>query len=200
DGIGQGEGYVSRQVGGWSARYRDAKTWNVGSFERVMTWLDERQPADRRTCLIHNDFRLDNVVLDPDDPTRPIGLLDWEMATLGDPLMDLGGALAYWVQADDGWLFRRFRRQPTHVEGMLTRREVVEHYCARTGIELTEREWAFYEVFGLFRLAVICQQIYYRYHHRQTTNPAFRHLWLAVNVLDRRCRRIIRQAERGGSR
>ncbi|MET7639732.1 phosphotransferase family protein [Streptomyces sp. NPDC005438] len=194
--LGRGEGYVARQVSGWSTRYRKARTWNVGSFTRVMNWLDTHQPADRPLCLIHNDFRLDNVVLDPEDPTRPVGLLDWEMATLGDPLMDLGGALAYWVQADDGWMFRLFRRQPTHVEGMLTRAEVVRYYTDRAGIDLTDHQWAFYEVFGLFRLAVICQQIYYRYHHRQTTNPAFRRFWIAVRMLERRCLRVIAQAER----
>ena len=196
DTLGKGEGYVARQVSGWSGRYRKAKTWNVGSFEKVMAWLDENQPADRRTCLIHNDFRFDNVVYAQDEPTRPIGLLDWEMATLGDPLMDLGGALAYWVEPGDGLLFRRFRRQPTHLDGMLTRREVVDYYCSRSGLELTDKEWAFYEVFGLFRVAVIVQQIYYRYHHKQTHNPAFKNFWLMVNTLDRRCRKIIREAGR----
>ena len=195
--LGRGEGYVARQVGGWSARYRKARTRNVGSFEKVMRWLDANQPADRRTCLIHNDFRLDNVVLDPEEPTRPIALLDWEMATLGDPLMDLGGALAYWVQADDGRAFRAFRRQPSDAQGMLTRKEVLRRYCARTGMSVSDADWAFYEVFGLFRLAVIVQQIYYRYFHKQTTNPAFRHYWLANIMLEMRCRRIIRRAERG---
>ncbi|MDI6099507.1 phosphotransferase family protein [Actinoplanes sp. NEAU-A12] len=194
--LGRGAGYVARQVDGWSKRYRAARTRNVGSFEKVMAWLRDNQPADRGTCLIHNDFRFDNVVFAPDDPTRPVALLDWEMATLGDPLMDLGGALAYWVQADDGPVFRAFRRQPTHTPGMLTRREVVDYYRTRTGIALTDREWAFYEVFGLFRLAVIVQQIYYRYHHRQTTNPAFRHYWVACLMLENRCRRIIRRAGR----
>ena len=196
DKLGKGEGYVARQVSGWSGRYRKAKTWNVGSFEKVMAWLDENQPADVRTCLIHNDFRFDNVVYAEGEPTRPIGLLDWEMATLGDPLMDLGGALAYWVEPGDGPLFRRFRRQPTHLDGMLTRREVVDYYCSRSGLELTDKEWAFYEVFGLFRVAVIVQQIYYRYHHKQTHNPAFKNFWLMVNMLDRRCRMIIREAGR----
>lgn len=193
DDIGRGQGYVSRQVGGWSARYRKARTRNVGSFENVMRWLDENQPADRGTCVIHNDFLFDNIVLDAAHPTRPVALLDWEMATLGDPLMDLGSVLAYWVQADDDWLFRRFRRQPTHLPGMLTRREVVETYSTRTGLPLTEREWAFYEVFGLFRLAVILQQIYYRYHHKETTNPAFRLFWINNIALELRCRRIIRR-------
>lgn len=193
DWMSKGPGYVGRQVAGWSGRYRQARTRNVGSFESVMAWLDANQPPDRAAVLIHNDFRLDNVVLDPADPTRPVGLLDWEMATIGDPLMDLGGALAYWVQADDNPAFKFFRRQPTHAPGMLTRAEVVEYYCRQTGTGLTDREWAFYEVFGLFRLAVICQQIYYRYYHRQTTNSAFRFFGLAVLLLEWRCRGIIRR-------
>jgi aminoglycoside phosphotransferase (APT) family kinase protein len=198
--LGRGEGYVARQVAGWCARWRAARTPDVRSFEAVMAWLAERQPPDRRTCLVHNDFRFDNIVLDRAEPTRPVGLLDWEMATLGDPLMDLGGALAYWVQADDGPAFRAFRRQPTHTPGMLTRREVVEHYTARTGLAVTEDEWAFYEVFGLFRLAVIIQQIYYRYYHRQTTNRAFRHFGLATLMLEHRCRRLVRRADRTAGR
>jgi aminoglycoside phosphotransferase (APT) family kinase protein len=141
------------------------------------------------TCVIHNDFRFDNVVLDPLDPTRLVGVLDWEMATLGDPLMDLGNALAYWVQADDDFFIRALRRQPTHLPGMLTRREVVAYYGERTG--RTAPHWAFYEVYGLFRLAVIAQQIYYRYQRRETRNPSFRNFWLFVNYLGWRCGRII---------
>lgn len=192
DWLSKGPGYVDRQIRGWSDRYRNAKTWNVGSFEGVINWLERVQPDDRGTTLIHNDFRLDNVVFDSANPTIPVGLLDWELATVGDPFMDLGSALAYWVQSDDSRAFKAFRRQPTHLPGMLTRREVVEFYCRRIGTGLDEREWAFYEVFGLFRLAVICQQIYYRYHHKQTTNPAFRMFGLAVILLERRCRKIIR--------
>src|ERR1700754_3229474 len=99
--LGKGPGYVARQVEGWSRRYRAAKTWNVPSFEKVMRWLDANQPDDVAARVIHNDFRFDNVVLAPDDPQRIVGILDWEMATIGDPLMDLGGALAYWVEATD---------------------------------------------------------------------------------------------------
>lgn len=196
DTLGRGDGYVARQVGGWSKRYRKARTWNTGSFAKVIRWLEVNQPPDSGQCLIHNDFRLDNIVLDLDDPTRPIGLLDWELATVGDPLMDLGGALAYWVQVDDGPLFRATRRQPTNAPGMLTRKQVVDYYCERTGRTLADREWAFYEVFGLFRLAVIAQQIWYRYHHQQTTNPAFKHFGKFVIMLELRCRRLIRRAGR----
>ena len=190
ESLGKGAGYARRQVEGWSERYLKAKTWNVPSFKRVREWLHHNIPDDVATCVIHNDWRFDNVVLSPDDPTRVIGVLDWEMATLGDPLMDLGSALAYWVQADDGALMRSTRRQPTHLPGMLTRREVVDYYLQRSG--LSTDNWTYYEVFGLFRLAAIIQQIYYRYHHGQTRNMAFRRFWLLVNYFDWRCQRLIR--------
>lgn len=192
--MSRGPGYVQRQVEGWSERYRAAHTWNVPSFGRVMRWLDERRPDDVANRIVHNDFRFDNLVLAPGEPQRIVGVLDWEMATVGDPLMDLGGALAYWVQADDDRLMRALRRQPTDAPGMLTRQEVVEHYCERTGLVIDD--WAFYEVFGLFRLATIIQQIYKRYHLRQTRNRAFRHYWLGVRYLDRRCLGIIRHDRR----
>ncbi|GAA2402305.1 phosphotransferase family protein [Streptomyces glaucosporus] len=187
-GLGKGAGYVRRQVEGWTHRYARARTWNTPGFSKVTAWLADNQPDDVAIRVIHNDWRLDNIVLEP-DTLRVTGVLDWEMATLGDPLMDLGSALAYWVQADDDRVARATRRQPSHLPGMLTRAEIVERYCDRTG--LPADNWAFYEVFGLFRLAAIAQQIYYRYHHRRTRNPAFRNLWLAVNYLDWRCRRVI---------
>jgi aminoglycoside phosphotransferase (APT) family kinase protein len=189
--LGRGAGYCKRQVEGWSDRYVKARTWNVPSFARVRDWLAANAPDDVATCVIHNDWRFDNVVLAADDPTRVIGVLDWEMTTLGDPLMDLGSALAYWVQADDGFFMRSTRRQPTHLPGMLTRREVVDYYLERS--ELKPADWRFYEVFGLFRLAVIIQQIYYRYHHGQTRNPAFKRFWLLVNYFDWRCRKLLRK-------
>ena len=190
--LGKGAGYVRRQIEGWTERYARARTWNVPRFTDVTRWLAAHMPEDAATCVIHNDFRLDNCVLDPEDPTRVLGVLDWEMATLGCPLMDLGTTLAYWIQADDDPLARATRRQPTHLPGMLTRDEVVDYYCLRTG--RTIDNWAFYEVYGLFRLAVIAQQIYYRYHHKQTRNPAFRNLWVIIHYLYWRCRGIIRRA------
>jgi aminoglycoside phosphotransferase (APT) family kinase protein len=189
--LGKGAGYTRRQIEGWSERFTRARTWNVGRMSRVRAWLHANIPDDVATCVIHNDFRLDNLVLDPADPTRILGLLDWEMATLGDPLMDLGNSLAYWVQADDDIVAQTTRRQPTNLPGMLTRRELVAAYLERTGLEVDN--WTFYEVYGLFRLAVIAQQIYYRYHHRETRNPAFRHFWFLVNYLGFRCRRLIRR-------
>jgi aminoglycoside phosphotransferase (APT) family kinase protein len=191
DDLGRGAGYVKRQVVGWSDRYRLARTDNVGDYERVMGWLDAQQPDDVATTVIHNDFRLDNVVLAPDDPLRVIGVLDWEMATLGDPMMDLSGALAYWIQADDDDAFRSARRQPSHLPGMLTRAEMVAYYTSRMGFSLTPEQWRFYEVFGLFRLGVIAQQIYYRYHHGQTTNEAYARFLPMTRYLEQRCNRLI---------
>jgi aminoglycoside phosphotransferase (APT) family kinase protein len=118
DALGKGPGYPTRQVTGWSERYEKARTWNVPSYRYVRDWLREHAPTDSGSCVIHNDWRFDNLVLAPEDPTRIVGVLDWELATIGDPLMDLGSALAYWVEADDQPLMRMTRRQPTHLPGM----------------------------------------------------------------------------------
>jgi aminoglycoside phosphotransferase (APT) family kinase protein len=187
--LGKGTGYAQRQIKGWSERYKKAVTWNVPSFKMVMDWLQENIPKTERSCLIHNDYRFDNVILDPSNPFEIIGVLDWEMATIGDPLMDLGNSLAYWVQADDDFVSKSTRRQPTHLPGMLTRKEVVNYYCQKMGFKDTD--FRFYETYGLFRLAVIAQQIYYRYHHNQTNNKAFKNFWFLVNYLNWRCKRVI---------
>jgi aminoglycoside phosphotransferase (APT) family kinase protein len=193
--IGKGEGYVRRQVVGWSDRWQNALTDDVGAFEDVVRWLHDTMPErDVATCIIHNDFRFDNLVLSPEDPLTIVGVLDWEMATLGNPLMDLGGVISYWVQADDDAQYAALRRQPTHAPGMLTRNEVIRYYAERTGWR-AER-FDFYEVFGLFRLAVICQQIYWRYAHGQSTNPHFAGYGAAANTLGERCRRLIAHPER----
>ncbi|MDQ6523882.1 phosphotransferase family protein [Nocardioides sp. LHD-245] len=189
--LNKGDGYVARQLGGWIARLDNARTDDTGDWSDITGWLDAHQPADLGQRMIHNDYRLDNMVLAPDDPSRIIGLLDWELATVGDPLMDLGCALAYWVEADDDEFFLLFRRQPTTAPGMWTRRQVVEAYCARTGLSLTPAQWTFYEVFGLFRLAVIAQQIWYRYFHGQTTNETYAAFGPAVGYLEGRCRQVI---------
>jgi aminoglycoside phosphotransferase (APT) family kinase protein len=189
-GLGKGEGYVARQIRGWSERYRRACTPDVPAFSEVMAWLERNMPArDVATCLIHNDFRLDNVVLDPADPLRVIGVLDWELATLGDPLMDLGNTLAYWIEAGDPAWRQESRLQPTHLPGMLSRREVIEYYSAQTGFGA--ESYDFYELYGLFRLAAILQQIYYRYFHRQTRNPAFARFGVTVGHLHEECLRRI---------
>ena len=189
ESIGKGAGFTRRQVEGWSERYRKARTWNVPPAKGLMAWLAANTPSHEQICVTHNDFRFDNIVLDANDPTRIVAVLDWELATLGDPWMDLANLLAYWIEPGDDLIARSTRRQPTTLPGMLTRREVVEYYSRQTGFPPVD--WKFYEVFGLFRVSVIAQQIYYRYHHRQTTNPAYRRFWLLVNYLQWRCRRIV---------
>ena len=170
--LGKPDGYVGRQVGGWCERFGKAWTDDVPECEAIMAWLRDKQPPDSpKAAIIHNDYRFDNVVLSPDDGMTIIGVLDWEMATLGDPLMDLGSSLAYWVEADDPAPMQAIRMQPSHIPGMLSRREIVQRYAEKTGREITNADW--YYVFGLFRLGVIAQQIYYRYKLGQTKNPRF---------------------------
>lgn len=188
--LAKGAGYIDRQLDGWSERYQKARTWNVPRGKKIIKWLYDHRPEHETICLTHNDFRFDNLVLDADDPTHIIGVLDWELATLGDPLMDLGNTLAYWVQANDDRLAQSTRRQPTHLPGMLTRQEVIDYYLKQRGLDHVD--FRFYEVFGLFRLAGIAQQIYYRYYHKQTRNPAFKNFWFFVNYLLWRCRRAMR--------
>lgn len=190
--IAKGEGYTERQIKGWAHRYQKAKTWNVPSGKGVIKWLTDNIPAKETICLTHNDFRLDNLVLSAKQPTKIIGVLDWELATLGDPLMDLGNTLAYWVEEGDDFFAHKTRRQPTHLDGMLTRQEVIDYYLGKTDHNVSDI--TFYEVYGLFRLAGIVQQIYYRYHHKQTNNPDFKIMWIFVHYLMHRCRKLIRKA------
>ncbi|SEF37237.1 Predicted kinase, aminoglycoside phosphotransferase (APT) family [Amycolatopsis pretoriensis] len=187
--LGKGAGYVERQIRGWSDRYVAARTDNVGDFAEVRAWLAANQPAEVKICLIHNDYRLDNLVLDGPSTLNITGVLDWEMATLGDPLMELGSMLAYWVEAGDDDVMKASRRQPTHLPGMFTREEFVARYAEKTGLEVGD--WRFYEVYGLFRLAAVLQQLYRRYHDGGTRNPAFKDFWQFVGYLDWRCREII---------
>jgi aminoglycoside phosphotransferase (APT) family kinase protein len=192
--LSRGGGYVARQVAGWTDRLARSATDDLGDWTPVTTWLDAQQPADVGQCVIHNDFRLDNVVLDlvlSPSQLRVTGVLDWEMATVGDPLMDLGSALAYWVEADDDEFFQQFRRQPSNAAGMWTRWEIVQHYARRTGLSVTPEQWRFYEVFGLFRLAVIAQQIWYRYVLGQTHNEAYAVFGPAVAYLEQRCKTLV---------
>ncbi len=190
--LGKPQGYVERQVNGWSQRYRNARTEDAPGFDDVMAWLAARQPPDTgRPSVVHNDFRFDNLVLDPDDPLRIIGVLDWELATIGDPLMDLGNSLAYWIQADDPEEFQLLRLMPTHLEGMLTRRDIVDAYGQLSGRGTDD--FAYFFCFGLFRLAVIAQQIYYRYYHGQTRDERFKMLIFAVHVLEKAARRVMNE-------
>lgn len=187
--LNKGSGYITRQVEGWSRRYRNAITDDVPDGELVMNWLLKNQPEDSAQCVIHGDWRIDNMVFDL-EKNKLIGVLDWELATVGDPLMDLGSALAYWVDRDDEPMFASLRRQPSNLEGMPTREEFVSKYLQSSGRSCAD--FTFYEVFGLFRLAVIIQQIWARYRAGQTSNPAFKGFGLGVNILINRAQGLIK--------
>lgn len=185
ESLGKGWGYVDRQIDGWSKRFINAKTDDVPGYEKVMQWLDDNRQNQVSVCVVHGDYRLDNVVLNPEDPTEVIGILDWEMATLGDPLMDLGNTLSYWIEANDPPPMHLMRLQPTHLPGMMTRSEFFAYYCEQMGF--SNVNFTFYRVYGLFRVAVILQQIYYRFYHGQTKDQRFGVYGQVVNLLEQLC-------------
>lgn len=191
---GKPEGYITRQVEGWSKRYRAAKTPDAPDYERIMEWLAHNQPADSdRPCIIHNDYKLDNIVLDPANPLKIIGVLDWELATIGDPLMDLGATLAYWVNRDDSEAMQLIRFQPSNVEGAFSRQEILEYYQEKAGIKVSD--FSFYLCCNLFRVATIVQQIYYRYYRGQTKDKRFAFLIGAVQIIEKAIQTIIEKRD-----
>ena len=164
--LGKAEGYLERQVRGWTDRWNRAKTEEMPEMERVMTWLAERIPVSGEAALVHNDYKLDNLMLDAGDPSRIVAVLDWEMATVGDPLSDLGLTLCYWTLTDGR------ERVVTTEPGWYSPQELVERYAARTGRDCSRIQY--YEVLGIFKLAVILQQIYFRWVKGQTQDERFR--------------------------
>jgi aminoglycoside phosphotransferase (APT) family kinase protein len=182
DDVGKPSGYVERQVAGWIKRYQDARTDDVPNVERTMSWLAANRPPDSgAAALIHNDFKFDNLVLDPGDLTRIVAVLDWEMATLGDPLMDLGTTLAYWTEPDDPEPLQHHIVGPTKTPGAMNRAELVERYALATGRDVSNMLFSY--VCGLFKVAVIAQQIYARYVRGATKDPRFAHFNQLVAAL-----------------
>lgn len=169
--LGKPEGYVARQVEGWIKRYQNARTDDIPNMERLARWLAEHKPAESGGCLIHNDYKYDNLVLDPEDLSRIKACLDWEMATIGDPLMDLGSTLGYWVDPDDPEQWRCHSFGVTTLPGNLNRAQLLERYANRSGREIGQP--VFYYVYGLFKIAVIVQQIYTRYRQGLTQDERF---------------------------
>jgi aminoglycoside phosphotransferase (APT) family kinase protein len=189
--LGRPEGYVQRQVQGWTKRWLASRTDDVPALDRAAAWLDAHRPPDRGTTLVHNDFKLDNLVLEP-DLSRVRAILDWEMATIGDPLMDLGTSLAYWVEAGDAPIFRALGLGITALPGNMTRAELVQAYGAHRGVDVSDAP--FYYAFGLFKVAVIAQQIYARHVQGLTSDPRFAVLGQVVQALGIAAKRA---AERG---
>lgn len=170
-GLGKPQGYLERQVRGWIERYQGSKTHDFPEVDRISGWMQQHLPSSSDAALIHNDYKFDNVILAKDDLTKIIGVLDWEMCTLGDPLSDLGTTLAYWVEAGDADDLQKLRWGPTNYSGSMTRNELVQHYARTTSRDVSNI--VSYVVFARFKVAVIVQQIYYRYHAGLTNDPRF---------------------------
>jgi aminoglycoside phosphotransferase (APT) family kinase protein len=171
DDLGKPEGYLARQVRGWIERYHNSKTHDYSEVEKVANWLEQNMPATQSAALIHNDYKFDNVVLDADDITKIKGVLDWEMATLGDPLTDLGTTLAYWANQTDPEDLKQNLSDVTTQTGSMSREDVAQYYARSTSSDLAHI--AFYLAFARFKLAVIVQQIFYRYRQGLTQDPRF---------------------------
>ena len=190
--FGKPEGYVERQVTGWRKRWEGSRTDDVPDIERAAAWLSERSPGapsppargglGSTAVLVHNDYKFDNAVFAP-DLSRIVAVLDWEMSTIGDPLLDLGTTLGYWVDPDDDPRLRMLPSGPTTAPGNLSRVEVVQRYAAATGRDVSDVVFAY--VFGLFKIAVIAQQIYYRFQQGLTKDPRFAAMLTSVKLLGR---------------
>ncbi len=173
--LGQPVGYVSRQVAGWTKRYFNARTDDVPAIEKLASWLQENQPNNitglKEGALIHNDFKYDNLVLSSDDLSKVVAVLDWEMATIGDPLMDLGTTIGYWVDPDDPEEWQAYGFGLTKLSGSLSRHDVLENYAKLSGHDVSNA--VFYYAYGLLKIAVIVQQIYFRYRQGLTRDHRF---------------------------
>jgi len=184
--IGKPIGFVTRQIRGWTDRWERAKTTELPQIDEVVKWLSARIPPEPDVetappALIHNDFKLDNVMLDPRDPSRVVAVLDWEMCTVGDPLVDLGLLLCYWSEKGDPEARRESISPVTTEPGWMTRSEMVERYAEKTGRDVSLI--AFYEIFALFKIAVVLQQIYVRYVRGQTHDERFKEFGRRVSGL-----------------
>jgi len=190
DTFGKPVGYVQRQVDGWSRRWADAVTPDTVNCDSTIKWLYDNMPAESgKASVIHNDYKMDNVIFSVENPLQVIGVLDWEMSTVGDPLMDLGCTLGYWTQISDPDFFRESRTMPSDVEGAPTRAEIVARFQQQTGLAVDN--FPFYFCFGLFRLAVIGQQIYYRYYNGLTKDQRFAGFVKKTHVLQQMCELIM---------
>lgn len=177
--LGKPDGYVQRQVDGWVKRYYAAETDRIETIDNVAEWMKTNMPASGAPAFLHNDYKYDNVILNPDNLADILGVLDWEMSTVGDPLMDLGASLAYWSETDDCAEIKFFNL--TWLPGNLSKQQVLERYAEKSGRDLSNM--LFYYVFGLFKNAVIVQQIYARWKAGHTKDARFGTLLPVVKVL-----------------
>lgn len=188
--LGKPVGFVRRQVEGWAGRWERSKTTDLIEMTETAQWLIRHLPAEpERHTLVHNDYKLDNLMLDANDPTRIAAILDWEMCTVGDPLVDVGLLLCYWPQADDPEVFAGSLRGVTQLPGWMNRAEIIARYAERSGRDLSDIRY--YHTFAVFKLAVVIQQIYYRYHVGQTRDARFADFDQRVEALARTAHSMI---------
>jgi aminoglycoside phosphotransferase (APT) family kinase protein len=169
--LGRPEGFLERQVKGWIGRYDEARTEEIEEVEPLTEWISRDIPESPPATIIHNDYKLNNLILNPDDLTEVRAVVDWEMATIGDPLFDLAVSLSYWVEADDSQELKEVLPTVTDMPGFFTRKEFIDYYGERSGRDISDMHW--YMVFGYFKLAVILQQIYARWYNGQTQDNRF---------------------------
>lgn len=181
--LGHPAGYARRQVEGWTKRYFAAKTDEQPQLEETIAWLNNAIPGDSGAALVHNDYKFDNIMLDPFDLTRITAVLDWEMVTIGDPLMDLGTTLGYWMSKDDIDEMLNMPFNPRVLMENISRSDLVEMYSEYCGRDVSNI--LYYYVFGTFKIAVIAQQIYARYARGSTTDPRFATFNSFVSMLGR---------------
>lgn len=188
--LGKPVGFVRRQVEGWAGRWERSKTTDLIEMTETAQWLIRHLPAEpERHTLVHNDYKLDNLMLDANDPTRIAAILDWEMCTVGDPLVDVGLLLCYWPQADDPEVFAGSLRGVTQLPGWMNRAEIIARYAKRSERDLSDIRY--YHTFAVFKLAVVIQQIYYRYHVGQTRDARFADFDQRVEALARTAHSMI---------
>jgi aminoglycoside phosphotransferase (APT) family kinase protein len=186
--LGKPDGFVMRQIEGWYGRWERAKVDEVAAIEEVHQWLLKNVPAEGSSSLLHNDYKLDNAMFHADDPSHLVAIFDWDMCTLGDPLVDLGTLLAYWTESDDPPVLSNLLGMPAAKYGFLTRAELVERYAARSGRSVDAIR--FYHVLALYRLAVIIAQIYVRYHRGQTQDERFAAFGALVPLIAEQARSV----------
>jgi aminoglycoside phosphotransferase (APT) family kinase protein len=191
DQLGKPDGYVQRQVDGWIKRYYTAETDTIETINAVTKWLEKNLPAAQSPAFLHNDYKYDNIILDSNGLTKIIGVLDWEMSTVGDPLMDLGATLAYWFEAGDGDVFKFYNL--SWLPGNFTRKELIDRYAAKSGRDLSGI--LFYYVFGLFKNAVIAQQIYHRWKQGLSNDARFGALLPMIKILGEKAAQAIDKAQ-----
>lgn len=194
--LGKPQGYIERQTTGWVERYRKAETDAIADMDAVAEWLTAHRPNDGAPAFLHNDFKYDNIVLDPADPGRVVAVLDWEMATVGDPLMDLGTTLAYWTEAAEAEALPLAAANLTWLPGNLRREQALERYAAQTGRNVDD--FLFFFVFGAFKIGVIVQQIYARYKKGYTQDVRFAGLLDAVRHFGRMGAGAVERGRMGG--